>query len=151
MGPSPLRDFIVGLFVVAGIAAIAYLSVTVGGFSWGNRDERVLYARFHEIGGLKTRAQVVIGGVPVGEVVAIELDPEYRARVTMKVDAAIDLPTDSSAAVRTAGLLGDQFVALEPGGEETLLDDGGEIAFTEDAVVLERMIGKLVQNLGVSE
>ena len=94
------------------------------------------------------RAPVVIGGVKVGQVRAIGLDDELRARVSLDVDRRLVLPTDTSAAILTAGVLGDQYVELAPGGEETHLANGDEIQFKQDAFVLERMIGKLIQNLG---
>ena len=90
----------------------------------------------------------MIGGVPVGEVNAIELDEDFRARVTLNVDPTLELPDDTSAAILTQGVLGNKYVALEPGGSEDLLKQGSEIAYTQNATVLERLIGRLVQNFG---
>src|SRR5262245_53838036 len=146
MQPSPIRDFVVGLFVLAGLAAIAYLSIQVGGLSYKGPGGLELVASFDEIGGLAPRAPVAISGVKVGQVERIELDQSLRARVTLDLDISLQLPTDSTASIRTAGLLGDQFIALEPGGEETLLKPGEEIAFTESALSIERLIGKFVNN-----
>jgi phospholipid/cholesterol/gamma-HCH transport system substrate-binding protein len=151
MIPSPVRDLTVGLFVFAGILAIAYLSVTVGGFRWTQGPQRTLYASFDEIGGLAPRAQVRIGGVKVGQVRRIELNGDFRARVVLEVNASLELPEDTSAAIHTSGLLGDQYLALEPGGEERNLEDGGEITYTQGAISIERLIGQLVQNFGVEE
>jgi phospholipid/cholesterol/gamma-HCH transport system substrate-binding protein len=149
MQPSPVRDLIVGGFVAVGLAAIAYLSIQVGGVSYAGRGGLVLHASFDQIGGLKPRAPVSVAGVNVGQVRDIQLDDRLRARVTLEVEHNLALPVDSSAAIHTAGLLGDQYVALEPGGEEQLLKDGDEIEFTESALSVERLIGKFVHNSGV--
>ena len=80
----------------------------------------------------------------------IQLDELLRARVTLEVDQEIELPSDTSAGIRTAGLLGDQFIALEPGGEDELLRSGEEIAYTESALSIERLIGRFVHDSGIS-
>jgi phospholipid/cholesterol/gamma-HCH transport system substrate-binding protein len=149
MQPSATRDLIVGLFVVVGLAALGYLSIQVGGLTYKGPGGLRLYAVFDEIGGLKPRAPVSIAGVTVGKVAAIDLDEGLRARVTLDVDASLQLPSDTSAGIRTSGLLGDQFIALEPGAEEELLGPGEEIAMTESALSIERLIGRFVQNSGV--
>ena len=149
MRDNSLRDTLVGLFVLAGLGAVAYLSVTLGGLSYRGKGGFELVATFDEIGGLKPRSQVVIGGVRVGQVERIDLDEELRARVTLDLASDLRLPADTSASILTAGVLGDQYVALEPGGAEELLGPGEEIAYTQDAFVLERLIGRVVQNLGV--
>ncbi len=146
MQASSARDLIVGVFVLAGLLAIAYLSIQVGGLSYKGPGGLLVDARFDEIGGLSVRAPVVISGVKVGQVVEIELDEDLRARVRLDVDRSIELPVDSSASIRTSGLLGDQFVALEPGGEEELLRSGDQIDFTESALNLEKLIGTLVHD-----
>ena len=95
---------------------------------------------------------MVIGGVKVGQVVRISLDPDdYRAKVTMDLDRSLRLPEDSSASIVTQGVLGDKLVAIEPGGAEEILEDGGTIAHTQSAVILERLIGKLVTSFGAGE
>ena len=144
MTRAPLRDLLVGLFVLAGLGAIAYLSLSVGGLSARGPGGLTVYADFDEIGGLKPRAQVVISGVKVGQVVSIALDDNYRARVKMDLDARLKLPIDTSASIVTSGLLGDRYVSLQLGGEPQTLKPGDRIAMTESAVVLERLIGKLV-------
>jgi phospholipid/cholesterol/gamma-HCH transport system substrate-binding protein len=149
MQPSPIRDLIVGLFVALGLATIAYLSIRVGGVSYAGRGGLELHATFDQIGGLKPRAPVAVAGVTVGQVRDITLDERLRARVTLEVEKNLELPTDSSAAIQTQGLLGDQYVALEPGGEEALLENGDEIEFTESAMSVERLIGKFVQDSGI--
>src|SRR5207247_10363544 len=104
MSRAPLRDLLVGLFVLAGLGALAYLSLGVGGLSYGGPPRMTLYADFDEIGGLKPRAQVVISGVKVGQVGSITLDQGSRARVRLAVAAAVKRPLDTSASVINAGL-----------------------------------------------
>lgn len=149
MQRSPHRDLLVGLFVAIGLAGLAYLSIQVGGVAPAGRGGLLLHATFDEIGGLKVRAPVSVAGVRVGQVRAIELDRLLRARVTLEVDAGLELPVDSSAGIRTQGLLGDQLIAIEPGGEEDLLVSGEEIEFTESALSIERLIGKFVHDSGI--
>jgi phospholipid/cholesterol/gamma-HCH transport system substrate-binding protein len=147
MDRSPVRDFIVGLFVLAGIGAIAYLSLSVGGFSWRGHGGLRLSAGFDETGGLTIRAPVVISGVRVGEVTAISLDKNCRARVDMDLDPTLKLPTDTSASIVTSGVLGDRYIELQPGGDDRLLKSGDRLNFTESAVILERLIGQVVFGL----
>jgi phospholipid/cholesterol/gamma-HCH transport system substrate-binding protein len=150
MRPSPARDLAVGLFVLAGLAAVAYLSLSVGGWSpLAGADRMRVYASFDEIGGLKPRAPVVVSGVRVGEVTSIDLADDYRARVAMDVQSDLELPVDSSASIVTAGVLGDRYVSLQLGGEEEMIEPGGEITFVESAVLLERLIGKVIHDAGV--
>jgi len=151
MDMSRRTDWIVGIFVLGGLLAIAYLSISVGGMSYTGRGGLTLYATFNEIGGLKLRAPVLIAGVKVGQVTAIELDKNYRARVRMDLDSNLELPVDSSAAIRTAGILGDQFIHISLGGGDELLKAGEEFSFTEDAIVIENLIGKLIHNLGIEK
>jgi len=141
----------VGLFVLLGIGAIAYLSLAVGGASLQRRGGLVLIANFDELGGLKTRAPVVISGVKVGQVRSIALGNDYRARVTLDLDPTLKLPSDSSASIVTAGLLGDRYISLQLGGDPKLLANGDTLNFTESAVLLERLLGKLVHNLGTTD
>lgn len=147
---SPGRDLLVGCFVLAGIVALAWLSIRVGGLSYAGPRGLILTADFDELGGLKERAPVVISGVKVGQVEKVALTPDYRARVTLDLDPSLKLPTDTTASIVTAGLLGDRYVSLQLGGDERMLQPGEEISFTESAVILERLIGKLVHNAGVN-
>ena len=144
MSRSPARDFVVGLFVLAGLAAIAYLSMNVGGFSFRRAGGLVLFAAFDQTGGLKARAPVVISGVKVGQVDSIELGDDYRARVKMALRNDLKLPIDTSASIVTAGLLGDRYISLQLGGDDKELKSGDEIRFTESAIILERLIGKFI-------
>jgi len=142
------RDLGVGLFLLAGAAAVAFLSVSVAGAAYRGPGGLELAVTFDQIGGLKPRAPVVIGGVKIGQVKSIALDGDLRARVELDVDAKLKLATDSSAAILTSGLLGDQYVELTPGGDTTFLAAGDEIQYKQDAFVLEKLIGRLIQNLG---
>jgi phospholipid/cholesterol/gamma-HCH transport system substrate-binding protein len=148
MREEPRRDLWVGLFVLGGLLGVAWLSLSVGGVNYRGPGGLSLVAVFDEVGGLKKRAQVVIGGVKVGQVRTIELGEDFRARVTLDVDQKLGLPSDTSASILTAGVLGDQYIALEPGGDTETLAAGDQLQFTQSAVILERLIGKLVQNLG---
>ena len=144
MQASPVRDFAVGVFVLAGLAAVAYLSVQMGGVSYTGPRGLQLAGSFDEIGGLSVRAPVRIAGVKVGQVESIGLDDDLRARVVLDVDSSLELPIDTAAGIRTSGLLGDQFIALEPGAEDDVLSSGDELEFTESAINLDKLIGAVV-------
>jgi phospholipid/cholesterol/gamma-HCH transport system substrate-binding protein len=144
MQASSTRDLAVGLFVLCGIAAIAYLSANVGGLSIRGGEGIELFAVFDDIGGLSHRSPVKIAGVKVGQVSSIELDEDLRARVGLSLDASLEVPIDSSASIRTAGLLGDQFISLEAGAEEELLSPGERFEYTESALSLDKLVGRLV-------
>jgi phospholipid/cholesterol/gamma-HCH transport system substrate-binding protein len=151
MNSSKKLDWIVGIFVLLGLGAIATLSISIGGATYSGKGGLTLFATFDEIGGLKDRAPVLIAGVKVGLVQGISLSEDYRAKVQFDVDDTLMLPIDSSASIRTAGLLGDQFIHIELGAEEEVLVVGEELAYTEDAIVIETLIGKLVHNLGIKK
>lgn len=151
MQSSSARDFIVGLFVLAGLVAIAYLSSSIGGLSLGGPGGYSVVAIFDDIGGLSQRSPVKISGVRVGQVGTIDLDEDLRARVALDLDPSIELPIDSSAAIRTAGLLGDQFVSLEPGAEDDLLTEGEMLTYTESALSLDKLVGRLVHGDALSD
>lgn len=151
MQESSTRDLAVGAFVLLGLLAIAYLSLQVGGVSLGGEGGQVLIARFDDIGGLTPRSPVRVAGVKVGRVQQIELDDDLRARVVLDVDANLGLSVDTAAAIRTAGLLGDQFIALEPGAEDVYLESGEEFVFTESAWNVDALVGALVHGDATSE
>lgn len=144
MRPSPARDLAVGLFVLAGLLALAVLSVRVGGLSYTGPGGMTLTASFDEIGSLTERAPVVISGVKVGQVTSVGLGDDLRARVTLDVDRNLELSVDTFASIRTSGLLGDQYIALEPGGDDELLANGGSLSFTKSALNIERLVDRLV-------
>ncbi len=149
MQSTPIRDFIVGLFVLAGLLSLAYLSLSLGGAAdYTGRGGMQLSAYFSEIGGLNERSPVTISGVRVGRVQSIRLGEDLDAHVLLDVNDALELSIDTSAAIRTSGLLGDQYVALSPGAEDELLQDGDTIEFTENALNVERLVGALVHGGG---
>ncbi|MBK1614631.1 outer membrane lipid asymmetry maintenance protein MlaD [Rubrivivax gelatinosus] len=140
-------ETLVGLFVLLGMFAFAFLALkaaNLGSFS-GNAATYTLTARFDNIGGLKARAPVRSAGVVVGRVKAISLDPKtYQGVVQMDIDQRFQFPKDSAAKILTSGLLGDQYVGLEPGGDEQNLASGDTVAQTQSAVVLENLIGQFM-------
>ena len=115
--------------------------------SFGQRDGYALQARFDNIGGLKVRAPVRSAGVTIGRVTSIRLDSKtFQGVVTMEIDRDLQFPKDSSAKILTAGLLGDQYVGLEAGGDDKNLSPGDTITQTQSAVVLENLIGQFLFN-----
>jgi phospholipid/cholesterol/gamma-HCH transport system substrate-binding protein len=148
MNANGTRDFVTGLFVVAGLGALAYLSFTVGGLQYKGDGGLPVYALFDQVAGLKPKSPVEIAGVRVGQVRGIRLDEAFRARVDLDLDSSLKLPVDSSAAIVTAGILGDRYIQLTPGAEDEILKAGEQIAYTENALVLERLIGKFLVNVG---
>jgi phospholipid/cholesterol/gamma-HCH transport system substrate-binding protein len=145
------RDLTVGLFVIAGFAGLAWLSIAVGGLAPGSSGGFELVARFDEIGGLKPRAAVRIAGVKVGQVSSIELNEDHEAVVRLDLARDLHLDVETEASIMTSGLLGDQFVALEPGGADDILRSGEPIGVTHPAMQLERLIGRFVNNTGLEE
>ncbi len=149
MQSSSGRDLIVGAFVLLGLGALSYLAIQVGSLSYSGPGGLEVVAVFDEIGGLSKRAPVVIAGVKVGQVKSITLDDDLRARVVMDLDRSLELSIDSSASIRTLGLLGNQLISLEPGGEIDLLGPGDVLDFTESALNLEKLVGALVHGSDV--
>jgi len=139
----------VGLFLLAGILALLLLALRVSGLSpTASTDTYKLYAYFDNIAGLTVRAKVTMAGVPIGKVTAVALDRDnYTARVTLQLEKRVDnLPTDSTASILTAGLLGEKYIGISVGGEDTVLKDGGTIHDTQSSLVLEDLIGKFLMN-----
>ena len=136
----------VGLFLLIGVAAMIWLALKVGNWSPGAAQDYEVIARFDNIGGLTVKAPVTLAGVTIGRVASIGIDADdYSARITLQIDQAHDnLPTDTSAAILTSGLLGAQYVGLDPGAEETYLENGDQIEITQSAVVLEHLIGQIL-------
>jgi phospholipid/cholesterol/gamma-HCH transport system substrate-binding protein len=141
-------DLWVGFFVVIGIGALFFLALKVGNFSAGNFDETyVLKAKFDNTGGLKVRGAVKSAGVVVGRVANIQFDTAtYEAVVTMNVDSNYRFPKDTFASILTSGLLGEQYIGLDAGGDEKMLKGGDTIAKTQSAVVLEKLISQFMFN-----
>jgi len=137
----------VGVFVLAGLLALAMLAFKVGNLAnGGSGDSFRVTAHFDNIGGLNVKAPVTMAGVRVGRVSAINVDRErYNAVVEIDIEAQYDnLPKDTIASILTAGLLGSQYIGLEPGGDEKFLAEGDQISFTQSAIVLEHLIGQLL-------
>jgi len=141
-------DLWVGMFVVAGFAALVVLAMKVGNLGTYNVSESYqVHAYFENIGGLKTKASIKSAGVLVGRVTSIKLDTKrYEAEVVMSLDKRYQFPKDTFANILTSGLLGEQYIGLMPGGDEEMVKDGGEFKQTQSAVVLEEMIGKFMYN-----
>lgn len=147
MQHTSTQDTLVGLFVAAGIAGLFFLALQVSNLSsFSSRESYTISANFENSGGLKVRSLVAVAGVKVGQVSAITLDPKtYQSVVTMSIDTAYsNLPDDTTASIFTAGLLGEQYVSLEPGGSDTFLKNQGKIDITQPAIILEKAIGQFL-------
>lgn len=151
MKRSKMMEFGVGLFMLAGIVGLVFLGLRVSGLTTNSADGSfMLQADFANIGGLKPRAKVTLAGVQVGQVTAVELDKEwFDARVTMALDAELEgqLSRDTTAAILTSGLLGEQYIGLYVGGDPDTLGDGDMINDTQQAMVLEELIQQFVSNM----
>lgn len=140
-------EIIVGLFVIAGVIALLFLSLKVSNLNTSTvNDPYRVSAHFDDIGSLKVRAPVTMAGVKIGRVKEINLDTDsFRAQVMMDISGDYKkIPIDSSASINTQGLLGEQYVSLEPGGQPKFLKSGDHIRLTQSAVVLENLIGQLL-------
>ena len=136
-------NFWVGLFVLAGIAALVYMSVTIGGVAVSGSGKYQLVAKFENSSGLKEGAFVEMAGVRVGVISTIEYDPQnYQSVVSMVLDNSTLVPDDSVASIRTSGIIGDRFVKISPGGSELYMQDGEEIIDTESSISLEELVSK---------
>jgi phospholipid/cholesterol/gamma-HCH transport system substrate-binding protein len=142
------HDVWVGLFVMAGAAGVMFLALKAGNLLSINFDETyAVAARFDNIGGLKPRAAVKSAGVVIGRVESINFDDKtFQAKVSMQLQRRFAFPKDSSAKILTAGLLGEQYVGIEPGGNEKNLAPGDVITQTQSAVVLENLISQFLYN-----
>lgn len=140
-----------GLFALLGVGALFFLTTqTTGGDDFRASEVYTVKARFQNVGSLKARAPVSMAGVTIGRVTHIRFDPELLdAEVTMVIDSRYrQIPDDSDASILTAGLLGSQYIGLQPGGSDIYLEDGSEILFSQSAIVLENLIGKFLVNSG---
>lgn len=131
----------VGGFVAAGLAIVAYLAISLGNVRLLSGDRTTIVARFSSIGDLRKAAPVRIAGVNVGQVGKIQL-ADYVARVELVIDAAVKIPADTIASIRTSGLLGESFVSLSPGGSDRILCDGDAIVQTEPALDITQLLQK---------
>jgi phospholipid/cholesterol/gamma-HCH transport system substrate-binding protein len=136
-------ELLVGIFMVLGIAAVAYLTMKLGTGSLIGGDTYLVEARFANAGGLHSGSSVLLAGVTVGRVDAVRIDPaDYSAIATLRIMTELRLPTDSMASIKTSGLIGDKYVSLSPGADETYLEPGTRITMTESSIDLESLIGK---------
>jgi phospholipid/cholesterol/gamma-HCH transport system substrate-binding protein len=150
MSQSRMLEVIVGLFVILGVMAVFFLSMRVSNLA-GRGDTGagyMVHAQFDNIGGLKVGAPVTLAGVRIGRVTDIRIDPKnFEADVAMNIARSYgNLPDDSDASILTAGLLGEQYVGVSPGGSEQVLKEGSMIKFTQSALVLENIIGQFLVN-----
>lgn len=144
-----LLDLWVGIFVAAGIAALFVLALKVGNASTTFQTGATysVVAEFDNIGGLKVRAPVKSAGVVVGRVDDIQFDSKkFTARVVLNIDKRYEFPKDTSVSILTSGLLGEQYVGLEAGGDSEVLKDGDTVKLTQSAIVLEKLIGQFLYN-----
>lgn len=150
MQKKSVVEILVGFFMIAAIIALVFLAFQVSGLTqYGNRHYYVVYAAFDNIGDLKSRAPVTIGGVRVGQVGDIVLDNQtFRAKVSLLInDKFNNIPTDSTAGILTQGLLGSNYVSLTPGFDNTALKNNGEIQNTRSALILENLIGQFLLSI----
>jgi phospholipid/cholesterol/gamma-HCH transport system substrate-binding protein len=141
-------DLWVGVFVVLGLGALLFLALKVGNLGSFNTNETYqVQARFANIGGLKVRAPIKSAGVVVGRVADIRFDNEsYEALVSMNLDAFYQFPRDTTAKILTSGILGEQYIGLEAGGDGVMLKNGDRVRLTQSAVVLENLISQFLFN-----
>jgi phospholipid/cholesterol/gamma-HCH transport system substrate-binding protein len=147
MQHTATQDTLVGLFVAAGIAGLFFLALQVSNLSSFSNDESyTVTARFESSGGLKVKSAVSAAGVKIGKVTGINFDPKsYQSVVTMAIESKYaTLPDDTTASIFTAGLLGEQYVNLEPGGSDSVLKNGSNIEITQSAIILEKVIGQFL-------
>ncbi len=139
-------ETLVGLFVLMGVLGLVFLALQAANLgSLTGSDNYAVQARFDNIGGLKARAPVRTAGVVVGRVKSIELDGKtFQSIVTLEIERRYQFPKDTAAKILTAGLLGDQYIGLEPGGDDKNLAAGDTVAQTQSAVVLENLIGQFL-------
>ena len=149
MRQSRLVGIVVGLFFCVGVAAAFVLTMRMSNVStYQVNDGYTVTADFKNIGGLKSGAAVTMAGVKVGRVKSIQLAPNFDARVTIVIGKEFnEIPEDSDASILTAGLLGEQYIGLSPGGLPDFLKEGSQLEFTQSALVLERLIGQLVYSI----
>jgi len=148
-----IKEFWVGFFVLIGILALLIMSFRVGNLgAQDSSDGYEITAKFQDVGGLTAKSPVRMAGVTIGRVTNISIDPDdYEAIVSMQIFGDHkNLPLDTSASILTSGLLGSQFIGLEPGGDEEFLEQGSEIEYTQAALVLEKLIGRFITSFSAN-
>jgi phospholipid/cholesterol/gamma-HCH transport system substrate-binding protein len=136
-------DMTVGVFVLMGLACLAYLAINLGKLELYGEGYQI-YANFENASGLKTGSAVEVAGVEVGRVVAIRLTPLYQARVSIKLQDGLQVHDDAIASIRTKGIIGDKFIKLSPGSSDKLVPAGGKIINTESAIDLEELLSSYI-------
>ena len=147
MQHTSTQDTLVGLFVASGVVGLFFLALQVSNLSsFVEEDSYIITARFENSGGLKIKSPVSAAGVKIGKVSAISFDPKtYESIVQMNINSQYNtIPDDTTASIFTAGLLGEQYVNLEPGGSEVYLQNDGKIEITQSAIILEKAIGQFL-------
>ena len=147
MQHTSTQDTLVGLFVASGIVGLFFLAMQVSNLSsFVEEDSYTITARFENSGGLKIKSPVSAAGVKIGKVSAINFDPKtYESVVQMSINSRYNtIPDDTTASIFTAGLLGEQYVNLEPGGSDVFLQNDGKIEITQSAIILEKAIGQFL-------
>ncbi len=135
-------EFLVGCFVLIGIGAVLYLAIRIGGVPFLGKDTYELKAEFSSVAGVYPGSRIEVAGVLVGAVKRIELNPFFLAEVTMELPVHIRLDEDTVASIKTAGLIGDRFIQLTPGGSDNILGHGDSIFDTESAMDIEGLISR---------
>ncbi|HID81512.1 MAG TPA: outer membrane lipid asymmetry maintenance protein MlaD [Chromatiales bacterium] len=150
MKTTRTQEIWVGLFVALGFAALFILAMKMSNFaSYKATDVYRITVLFENIGGLKPRSPVTVSGVRVGRVESIDYDPnELQAKVVLAIENGYNFfPVDTQASIYTSGLLGEQYIALEPGAEDEMMKEGGRIRHSQSALVLEELVGQVLVNL----
>jgi phospholipid/cholesterol/gamma-HCH transport system substrate-binding protein len=136
-------ELAVGLFIIAGVICLAYLSIQLGKMEVGGKRGYDIYALFSNSGGLKTGSSIEIAGVDVGRVKSVALD-NYQARVVLNLAERLEIQEDAIASIKTRGLIGEKYVEIAPGGSKKMIEPGGRILETQSAIDIEGLISKFV-------
>ena len=149
MNEKQHTEILVGIFILVGIIAITFLALRMGDFGLLNNTQYTIKAEFTSASGLKKGAHVEMAGVSVGNVKNIIFNPEtYLAEVYIAIENNIKIPEDSTASIRTAGIIGDKFLKISPGGSETIIEKNMSIVETEPSINLEELISKYIFESG---
>ncbi len=146
MQSTKTQDTLVGIFVASGIAALFFMAMQISSLgSFSSSDTYQINARFDNSGSLKVKSPISVAGVHIGRITNISIDSEsYESIIEMAINAKYRLPDDTTASIFTAGLLGEQYIHLEPGGSDEFISEGGAIDITQSAIVLEDVIGQFL-------
>ncbi len=136
-------ELTVGIFVIAGLICLGYLSIKLGKMETLSEKGYEVYALFSETGGLKVGSPIVIAGVDIGRVKGVTLD-NYQARVVLNMPKTVKLQEDAIASIKTKGLIGEKYIEITPGGSEKIIQPGGRIRETQSAIDVEQLISKFI-------